>query len=69
MKIKKMNRECWCSVCDNATAKYELSSEIDGLQDSAGSFKLFWAAGPTDPEICFCEKCFNKLKQLINEVE
>lgn len=61
MKINKMTRECWCSCCDNAMAKYEISNN--------GSFKLFWAAGNTDPELCLCEGCFNELKQLINEVE
>lgn len=40
MKIKKMERDCWCSACDEQYAAYEITNE--------GSFKLFWAAGATD---------------------
>lgn len=61
MKIKKMERDCWCSACDEQYAAYEITNE--------GSFKLFWAAGPHDPELCLCKRCFNELKQLINEIE
>ena len=57
MVLKKLEDECWCSVCDNAIAVVELSHN--------GSLRPFWH-NPTDGEIGFCKDCFNKLKYLVN---
>lgn len=54
--IKKKNRN-YCHNCDWEEAEYTISNN--------GSFKLYWAYGKTDSEICFCKKCAEELyKQL-----
>lgn len=58
MKVRRVPPDNWCAACDEEMATVEISQD--------GSFKLFWACGPGDREIGFCDRCFEELKRQIN---
>ena len=61
MEVKKIKKTHWCVNCDQQLAEVEIANN--------GSFKLFWACGPTDKEITLCRNCFKELKKQINAIE
>ena len=61
MEVKKIGKTHLCVNCDAQVAEVEISNN--------GSFKLFWACGPTDKEITLCRQCFKELKKQINAIE
>lgn len=60
MDVHKIEPNSWCSCCDEDLAAVEISNN--------GEFKLFWAAGPHDNELCLCPKCFKELRDKMNAI-
>lgn len=60
VKVKKLpKRRYFCTVCDD-WATMEISSD--------GSLQVFWAHGPTEPELTLCKSCARKIRNGLNAI-
>ena len=59
MKVIRSKTGCLCHNCDKRESEYTIKSE------RGHAFKVFWADGPEDCEISFCEDCAKELFKML----